>query len=234
MRAEVVSAQLVLPFRLRDDATFSNFFKGNNAAVLNYLQRMIAGEDERYGYIWGETGTGCTHLLQACCNEINKKNHKIAYISLANIKDLTPEVFDNLEQMSLICIDDVEQILGQKNWEESLFHLYNRVRELNTRLLIAGKDAPHRLPFCLPDLQSRLASSLVYEVKKLNDEQTILALQLRASHRGFHLSRDVGMYLIRRYPRNMRILFDVLQKLDHASLVAKRRLTIPFVKNVLG
>ncbi|HKJ77017.1 MAG TPA: DnaA/Hda family protein, partial [Gammaproteobacteria bacterium] len=85
----------------------------------------------------------------------------------------------------------------------------------------------------LPDLVSRLGWGLIFHVRPLSDEQMIDALQLRARQRGLDLPADVARYLLRHYRRDMTSLASLLERLDHASLVAQRRLTIPFVKQWL-
>ena len=92
---------------------------------------------------------------------------------------------------------------------------------------------PKQLNCVLPDLQSRLAWGLTLEIKNLTDQEKIGVLQLRATFRGFQLSDDVASYLIHHCSRNMRDLFALLEKLDQASLIAKRKITIPFVKRVI-
>ena len=86
----------------------------------------------------------------------------------------------------------------------------------------------------MPDLRSRLGWGLIYQLKVLDDQQRLQALQLRARQRGCEMPYETGRYLMRRLPRNMAALFDLLDQLDEASLVAQRKLTVPFVKSVLG
>ena len=70
--------------------------------------------------------------------------------------------------------------------------------------------------------------------RPLDDAGRLQVLQLRAQGRGFELPDETGVYLLRRYPRDLPALCGLLERLDQASLVAQRRLTIPFVKAVLG
>lgn len=228
-----MSLQLALGIGLRDDATFANYFKGSNSQLIECLQDCVAGTGESFIYIWGAVGVGRSHLLQACCHIASQRQHSMAYLPLSENQQLTPAVFDRLEQLSLVCLDDIDAVFGNDAWEEGLFHLYNRIRANQTHLIVVANQPPSQLPCQLPDLQSRLSAGLTFQVQPLTDEQMILALQMRAYHRGLHVSQEVGQYLVRHYPRNMGVLFDVLQQLDRASLIAKRRLTIPFVKQVM-
>jgi len=135
--------------------------------------------------------------------------------------------------MSLVCLDDVQALTGHDEQEEALFHLYNRIRESGGRLLVAANASPAGLAPRLPDLRSRLLWGPVFHLHRLDDAGRLAALQLRADRRGFQLNNDVGTYLLHRHPRDMAKLFELLEQLDHASLTAQRRLTIPFVRSLL-
>lgn len=229
----MITFQLPLSLKLRDDAIFDNFFIGGNAQVVETLKSFALGYSEQFIYCYGAKGVGRTHLLQACCHACNENDHTAFYLPLANFKQLSPEIFDGLETQAIICLDDVDAITGDRVWEEALFHFYNRARDQQVSLLFSARCAPQLLRCTLPDLQSRLRFGLSLEIMPLTDVEKIKALQLRADIRGFHLSDDVSNYLIHHYSRNMRDLFEVFEKLDQASLAAKRKLTIPFVKSVI-
>lgn len=102
-----------------------------------------------------------------------------------------------------------------------------------TRLLITGDRPPRQLNLGLPDLASRLDWGQIYKLQPLSDEDKLQALQLRARLRGFELPEDVGRFLLKRLDREMRTLFMTLDQLDRASITAQRKLTIPFVKEIL-
>lgn len=225
--------QLPLSLKLRDDSIFDNFFVGNNFQSVEILKAFIFKKSESFIYCYGESGVGRTHLLQACCHAASENNASIFYLPLANYQQFFPPIFDDLENQQCVCIDDVDAIVGNQMWEEALFHFYNRARENKVSLLLSAKHPPQQLNYVLPDLQSRLSSGLVVEIKNLSDAEKKQALQMRAHLRGIHLSDDVCNYLMHHYSRNMRDLFTVFEKLDHASLAAKRRLTTPFVKSVM-
>lgn len=123
---------------------------------------------------------------------------------------------------------------GDELWEMAIFDLYNRILESGkTRLLITGDRPPRQLNLGLPDLASRLDWGQIYKLQPLSDEDKLQALQLRARLRGFELPEDVGRFLLKRLDREMRTLFMTLDQLDRASITAQRKLTIPFVKEIL-
>src|SRR5690606_29473922 len=132
--------------------------------------------------------------------------------------------------LPLVALDHLQAVAGQPDWEEALFHLFNRIRDRQSHLLIAADQAPAHTAVRLPDLLSRLSWGVVYQVQELDDNDKILALMLRARKRGLNLSDDVARFMLSRGPRDMQGLCDLLDRLDAASLAAQRKLTIPFVK----
>lgn len=228
-----MSEQLALDLELREDTTFNNFYPGSNQELLVTLQEIARGRGEPFVYLWGQPGVGRTHLLQACCHVADKLKLSPIYIPLKHIEQLTPEIFENLENLHLICIDDVDQIAGRPTWEEAFFHFYNHLREAGKRLVVTGRVPPNELGMALKDLVSRLSWGLTYPIHPLNDAEKLHALLLKAHARGLELPEKVAEFLIKRWPRDIGSLFFALEKLDHASLQAKKKLSVPFAKSVL-
>ena len=230
--------QLPLSLMLRDDATFANYYPGNNQAAVAAVRNLILpnADDptaDSMLYLFGGSGVGRTHLLQAACHQATEHGWCSAYIPLAEAAAFSPDMLDDLEQLDLVCIDDLHCVAGERSWEEALFHLYNRLRDSKSRLLVVADDRPQQLNLLLPDLVSRLSWGLVYQLHRLTDDDKIAALAARAAARGLEISATVGQYLLRHGPRDMSALFAILETLDRASLAAQRRLTIPFVKQAL-
>lgn len=226
-------SQLTLGLNLPDDATFANFFIGNNQQLVMNLHTMANGRGSQYLYFWGKSGVGRTHLLQACCNVATKRKLPSFYLSFKDINELQPDVLEGLETMHLVCIDDIQCITGNTLWEEAFFDFFNRMQDSRKRLIIAGDAKPQNLGITLPDLISRLSSSIIFQINELSDEEKIQTLILRAKLRGINLPINVARFLWRRWSRDMHSLFEVLDTLDQASLQTKHKITIPFVKSVL-
>ncbi len=227
-----MSMQLTLGIRLREETTLTNFYVGANQQLVTQLHQFSIGQGEKFIYLYGISGSGRTHLLQACCHHANQCGRRAAYLSLANTA-LIPTILENWEKLDLVCIDDIEAISSNSVWQQALFHFYNRIQSTTTYLLIAGNASPRELKFDLKDLLSRLSAGVIFQIKPLTDEEKIAVLQMRAHARGFNLSTEVAQYLLNHCPRNTHALFATLEKLDQASLEAKHKLTIPFVKSVL-
>ena len=186
-------------------------------------------------YLYGDAGSGKTHLLIACAEQLQRQGARVIYLPLKElIKTSQPEILQSLEQADLLCLDDVEAVAGNKEWELALFHCFNRVHDARARLLVATQHNPANTTIELPDLRSRLATGLVYQLTSMTDEQKQQALILQAQSRGPNMTDEVGQYLLRHHGRDMPVLMETLQQLDKASLQAKRKLTIPFIRQVLA
>lgn len=247
----MVTEQIPLRFGWRDGLSFSNYFIGSsvaantadnaasytasNAEAVHLVQRTAEGgaDAEHFLFLWGAASVGKSHLLQAACQHAAENRRTVAYLPMTELIDLSVEVFDGLEQMSLVCLDDVQLTAGKPEWEEALFHFYNRMRDAGGCLLVTANVAPSALAVALPDLQSRLSWGPVVQLNELDDAGKISALQLRAEGRGFELPDEVAQFLMRRSSRDMSSLFVLLDRLDEASLVQQRKLTIPFVRELI-
>lgn len=230
----MVTSQLPLKIQLPDGISFDNYYPGANGEVVHAIEQCIAGAAESVVYIWGASGVGKSHLLQASCHALAESSMATAYIPLSQYTEFSVEIFQGLESMALVCLDDVNTIAGNPEWEEALFHFYNLMHDLRRPLIISANKNPASSPILLQDLKSRLSWGVVIQLHALNDDQKLAALQLRAQLRGFEFPHEVGRYLLARIPRDMQALFNVLDQLDQASLAQQRKVTIPFVKDLLG
>lgn len=248
-----IKQQLALAMQRNDEASFGDFcWAGNELlqqqilSIFPHLPFQIAGispsetpllrtapEDVRVLYVWGVTGSGKSHLLQAACQLISQAGHTVAYLPLKVLRDWDPAVLEGMAEHTLVAVDDIDHIAGHPAWEEALFHLYNRLQSQQKILLITGQLPPAATTLHLADLRSRLTCALILQIHELKDEDKISTLQEHANKRGLELSKSVGQYILNRCSRNMHDLHSVLDRLDHASLVAQRKLTIPFVKEIL-
>lgn len=233
MNTQAKINQLTLGVGLKDEATFANYFASKNQLLVDELQKASRGFGEHVIYFCGSGGEGRTHLLQACCHEANQHGLRSVYIPLENVNDLSPDIFQGLEMLSLVCIDDLHKIAGKPLWEEAFFHAYNRIRDAGGYLIVTARVMPKALGLMMPDIVSRLTWGMLFQLQSLSDSEKLQVLMMRATRRGMTLVEDVGRYILTHCPRHMSTLFAALDALDKASLAAQRKLTIPFVKEVL-
>ena len=213
-----MAEQLSLDIALKDEATFENFYSAHNETAVMALQAVITSGNDDYIYLWGANSVGRTHLLQACCHAMALDNQSVMYLPLNDAEHFSPKILEGMENLSLIALDDIDSIAGNTDWEEALFHFYNRCKETGAKLLVTAQCAPRQLDIALPDLLSRLSQGLIFHLDALTDEQKIEALIFRAHNRGLEMPADVANYLLKRCPRDMNALFDVLDK-DRKSVV---------------
>lgn len=228
--------QLTLPLiPLAEDEIFDTFYPKGSEIVLFAMNELLAETNIEFIYLWGAKNSGKTHLLHAACAHHNTLGLPVALLPLSQKAYLSPEMVEGLEMLSLVCIDDIHEIAGDAQWEEALFDLFNRIKEQSiAKLIISGNQPPKSLGIKLPDLISRLSWGQIYQLPVLSDEDKLYALKHRALLRGFELPDEVAVFLVKRVERDLRTLFDVLDKLDRASLAEKRLISVPFVKKVLS
>lgn len=229
-----MSAQLALPLVLDPATTFDSLVVGDNQVLFARVQQVIEARKFDMIYWWGQAHVGRTHCLQACCHVQQHAGLMPMYIPLRQHQDLSPCILQGLEQTSLLCLDDIDQVAGHEAWETALFHCYNRCQTNQVPWLVTASLSPMQVPWRLPDLRTRLGSGEVYQLHELNDEQKCQALQQHCNVLGLSLPTEVAMYWLRHSVRDMRGLMADLRKLDRASWQNQRALTVPFLRSVLA
>ncbi len=233
MEIPEISQQISLDIGLKDNSTFDNFYGKGNEQLLADIDKFIADKQVKILYLWGGSGSGKSHLLHAIQNQQLENGSIVYYLPFSNVKDYPVSALDGIENADLVCLDQLEHIAGDKKWEEAIFHLFNRTWEIGNRVVIAANNNAHEIGISLPDLQSRLIWGLNAKVNQLDDSGKLQCLKFRAKLRGFELSDDVCSFLVKRLPRDMKGMFEFLDQIDKQSLVAKRKVTIPFVKSLI-
>ncbi|OOF36974.1 DnaA regulatory inactivator Hda [Rodentibacter heidelbergensis] len=230
-----MNQQLPLPIHQIDDDTLENFYGDNNLLLLDSLRKNSQEIQQQFFYIWGTVGSGKSHLLRALSNQYLNEQRPAIYVPLNKSRYFSPAVLDNLEQQALVCLDDVDAVMGQAEWEIAIFDLFNRIKASGQTLLIVSASlSPSALKVQLPDLASRLKWGEIYQLSPLTDEQKLALLQQNAHQRGIELPTETAQFLLKRLNRDTHTLLQALEHLDKASLQAQRNLTIPFVKEILG
>jgi DnaA family protein len=224
--------QIPLGLRLPDRAGFTNFLPARNEQALQHARRLASGEQSGLTWLCGPTGAGKTHLLQAVCATASERM-RAGYLPLAELAPLGVGVLEGLN-LQCLCLDDIDAIAGNPEWERAIFGLLHEAEEGGGQLLLAARAPPALVPWALKDLGSRCAAGTVFQLRVLDEAEQQVALQLRARVRGFELPEETLHWLQRRFPRDMRALYELLDTLDEAALAAQRRLTIPFIREVLG
>lgn len=211
--------QLLLDIAPATQPTLDNFVAGRNLELLSALRHALTGGSERSFYLWGETGSGKSHLLKACVHAALDASRRANYAQGSVPQHAEIVAMDDTESL-----DDAAQI--------ELFNLYNRMRDSGGILLVSGKLAPLHLKL-RDDLRTRLGWGLVYQVHGLNDEEKTEALSQHARAKGFSLPPEVAQYLLRHGSRALSSLMAVLDALDEHSLRLHRAPSVPLLKEIL-
>lgn len=228
--------QLPLGLALDEAAVFDNYvLREENALAVQTLQAVGAGATSgECVFVWGESSPGLSHLLQATCHAAALRSSTALYLSLKDTADLSPLMLEGVEALGVVCLDGLEQVAGDSEWEAALFTAFNRIKEQGSSLVVTSTLTPANLPVQLPDLKSRLQSGLTFKLLPLGDEQKREVLIQRAGDRGISMSAAVADYIMLRADRGLPALMRVLDTLDAVTLQRQRQLTIPLVKDSLG
>lgn len=226
------SPQLPLGFGAPPHFRLAAFVAGDNAAALNAVTALARGESTDWLFVAGPEGSGKTHLLVGACHEAAASGAQ--YLPLSRLGAGAEDALIALAPRPLVAVDDVEVIAGHLGAEIALFDAYNRVRDAGGRMLIAARHRPTHLNLVLPDLVSRLSACTQLKVAPLGDDDRRRVFNQRAIERGLKIEPEVVEFLFRRHTRDLGALLALLERIDRESLAAQRRITVPFVRRIVG
>lgn len=226
--------QLTLDLFSSPRQEFDGFQSGDNFETVSALKHWASGVGSQTIYIWGASGTGKSHLLQAAVKAADLAGARAIYVPVCELLQVGTQILDGLHELDAIAFDDVDLCGGHKAWEKGLFGLYNALQTAGSRLLMAASQSPTAAPFELPDLCSRVQASLVYRLRELDEMEKAEVLRRAAEHRGIPLPEGVLDLVMQRERRDMVTLMQILEFIGGASLSRGRRLTVPFVREILA
>ena len=229
-----MSNQSLIPADIGNDIVLESFYESGNETLIKELKNLLFGVRTRpILYLWGESGSGKTHLLNACCLAAGKRLKPGIYVSLPGQSDDKLDELIPVAANTILCVDDIDTIAGLENAQVKILSLYESTIQNSGALIVSGSAPPGKINLELKDLESRLSYGGVYHVHPLDEEQKQQALRRQAKSRGFYLDEKVIAFIMSHCDRDTRSLFALLDKLDHASLRAHRKITIPFLKTLL-
>lgn len=230
----MIGEQIPLSVQMPDPASFDNYYAGPNGQALAAL-RELAGGDGSTTLIHGPAGCGKTHLLQAASRDALARRSRAAYLPLGSFAAEDPAVLQGFETCELICLDDVDAPLQDRDWAQALLRLLDAAKTHGGRCLLSAATPPDRLAIArLPDLRTRLCAAAGFALRKLDDDEHAEMLQARGQRLGLRLSSDTVHWMLTHLPRDTPSLLAALARVDRAALTARRQPTLPFVRQVLG
>ena len=225
--------QIPLALRWPRRQRFEHFHAGENAAAVAAVRRAADQPDAPWVFLAGAVGSGKTHLLAAACQAASEAGRRVQYLPLGGLRGPAQDAIRGSGGGDLLALDDVEAIAGHDAAEHALFDLYNRCRAEGTTMLFSATLPPAQLPLVLPDLRSRLGMCTLALLRPLTEAERRDVLRTRARARGIELDDAVLDWLFVHHARDLGALGELLEDIDRASLAAKRRVTVPFVRQLL-
>jgi len=226
------SRQLPLALRYPPDQRMETYV-GAPGGVIDQLCALAAGHGE-WLYLAGPAGAGKTHLALGACAAAEAGGGRAAYLPLKSAAGRLGDALDALDQAALVALDGLEAVAGNRDDEVALFDFHNRARAAGSALLYVARVAPDALPLALPDLRSRLAQCARVVLSPPDEATRRAVLGERARRRGVVFEPPAMDWLLRRAGRDLAGLTALFDRLDQASLAAQRRITVPFLREILG
>jgi len=225
------SSQLTIDLHINELCVFDNFHAAANAEIVQRLEALPVVAGFAGVWLWGDSGSGRSHLLQAVCQTTQANDLTAVYLPLSDF-DREPLALDDLSA-DLIAVDDIQEWLGDDRLEAALIGLYEGQLGRGGRLLVSAAAAARGLNFVLPDLASRMRALASYRIQALDDTGLKVVLRQAAQRKGLELETSVIEFWLARSVRRLPDLLAQLDRVDNVALSAKRRITIPLLKEVL-
>ncbi|MCB1638709.1 MAG: DnaA regulatory inactivator Hda [Thiothrix sp.] len=225
--------QLALNIGLNDGFEFDSFYpKSGNEDLLALLNAPFWNTWPQL-FLHGSNASGKSHLLQASACQAQLQGEQVSYLPLRELKPYGMGVLEGTENARLLALDDIDAVMGDAAWEEALFHLINQRRQDSQSTLLSATLNPHQLESRLPDLASRLLWGPIYRLHALDEDEALETFRLRALKRGFDLPDYVLRYIHRHFPRDIRSMMQLLDRLDAASRTSGRKITRKLVQEMV-
>ena len=227
--------QLIFPFQIDQKASFENFFcSPDNRYLLTRLSDFVSSNDAHELIISGEKGAGKSFLIQAICNELGPKGKKSGFIPMNKAINMGIEIFQDLASLDVVCVDDLQLILANRDWEKALFNLINECQQSSCSLILSlGDTKPLEEVTQLPDLLSRIKRMEFMTLQAIQNEQLKQALNFVSMQLNINIEAAELDYLLKHQTREVSLLVENLLLLDRQAASLKRRITIPLIKETL-
>ena len=224
--------QLALQIQINERASLDNFFisKNNNKAIQilkNILERSNNGAQI---FIDDLGSNGKSYLLQAICNDFSNSNNSTIYIPMQKAINLEPSILEGINDLNLICLDDIDLISNQRDWELALFNLINECYEKDCFLLLSGSIEKLEV---IPDLISRIKKMEILRLKAIDDDELLRATQAISKNLNIEISDKNMNYLINNSRRDIKTVFGTLSQLEKESLERKKSIGLNLIKEVI-
>lgn len=234
-RRVVNTRQLLLSIDLPVWRTFANFVVApQNREIVEHLRRLPSSDadGDRQIVLWGPRGVGKTHLLQAVCHLFADSGARVAWVPLKQVLSQRNDLLDGLSEVPVVCVDDIDAIGMNSEWQFALFRLMNQMRDSKGALLMSSGLSPRNMGFLMRDVSSRLLGGTVYQVRSLSDDELVRVMSQYAQAHGYEVSEPVGRYIVSNFPRELTTLTELLDRLSQFALSQQRKITVPLLQRM--
>ena len=185
--------------------------------------------------IHGEKGSGKSFLMQAICNELSSSGKQFAFMPMNKALNMGVEIFQNLASLDAVCIDDLQLMLANENWETALFNLINECQQSNCSLILSfGGTQSLDENTQLPDLLSRIKRMEFITLHAVQDEFFNQAINFVAEQLDISIDKAELEFLLKHQTRRFSLLVENIITLDKQAASLKRKITIPLIKETLN
>tara|TARA_Y100000994_G_C15693349_1_gene442426 strand:- start:947 stop:1651 length:705 start_codon:yes stop_codon:yes gene_type:complete len=228
--------QLIFPFQINQKASFNTFFcTPDNLNLMTRLADIVFSKNVHELIIHGEQGSGKSFLMQAICNELSSIGKRFAFIPMNKAINMGVEIFQNLASLDTVCIDDLQLMLSNEDWEKALFNLINECQQSNCSLILSfGSTQPLEENTQLPDLLSRIKRMEFMTMLAVKGDHLYQALDFVSQQLDIKLEKAELEFLLKHQTREFSLLVDNLISLDTQAATLKRKITIPLIKETLN
>ena len=228
--------QLIFPFQINQKASFDSFFcTPDNQNLMTRLADIVISQDANELIIYGEKGSGKSFIMQAICNELSSSEKQFAFIPMKKAFNMGVEIFQNLGSLDTVCIDDLQLILANQEWETALFNLINECQQSNCSLILSlGGTQPVEESIALPDLLSRIKRMEFIALHAVQDELFNQAIVFVAQQLEIKIDNAELEFLLNHQTRIFSLLVENIITLDKQAASLKRKITIPLIKETLN
>jgi DnaA family protein len=226
--------QIALPLTFDKQFSFDNFLSERAEFFTSSLKSAVNFDGESLIGIWGSHDSGKTHLINATAHYARQQSTRFQFYDGFQLMECDPAQFDDFANSEILLVDNLDAICGHQQWEQKFYQLINACKQGEMTLLFTVSVNPQFLECTLPDFQSRLNWGLLLQLPVVVDADIGKVLKFRAELLGIELSREVITYLLTHYSRHLSAQMSILRLLDKMSLSAKKRVTVPFIKQTLS
>lgn len=229
------------------DYTFETFIVGPSNRYAHATAQAVAdkpGESYNPLFIYGNSGLGKTHLLNAICERIQKKNPDAAIV-FVSAEDFTNEFLNHLKNNTVtqfqnkyrgadvLLVDDVHFLVGKEQTQEAFFHIFNALHADKKQMVFTSDKAPREIPKIEERLLSRFEWGLLADIQPPEFETRIAIIKRKAELLEFNIPDNVVEFIADKIKKNIRQLESVVRKLKAYKNIEKTEPSITLAQNAI-